>query len=314
MSSMFTRILAPLDGTARAEEAIPVARALASDSGAQIYLLHVDAASAPVSPNPDIQRRLEDIAQELRGAGVATHVLALSGQASATIAAVAEVHNIDLIVMAPEARGAFGMLRHPSVTAGVLAKSPTPTLLVPLASVGGLPALLASGGASIIVPLDGSPLAEQALPLAARLAERYQRRLLLARVIPPLQVVVAGPGTYPLLRDAADSDLRDTHAYLSAIKGRIQQSSHVPVEWMVLNGIPANELLSLVETKPDSVVVMSTHGRSGFARILLGSVALAVARQASVPVFVVPVAAPDKALPRDFATTQVGGDTADAER
>lgn len=285
---MFMRILLPLDGTSRAEEAIPLARKLASESGAQVYLLHVDTSPAPAATNSAIARRFQEIATELRRAGVEAHVLSVNGQTPTTIAAVAEIHDIDLIVMAPEARGAFGMLRRPSVTAGVLAKSPTPTLIAPIYTEGASFPMLDSSSDMVIVPLDGSALAEQALPLAVNLAERYHCGLLLTRVIPPIQAVMAGPGVYPLPADMAAAELTETQTYLHRMKQQIQQSSKIPVEWVALSGIPATELLAFIETKPGSVVVMSTHGRSGFARFMLGSVALELARKTSAPLFIVP--------------------------
>src|SRR5262249_31993910 len=138
------------------------------------------------------------------------------------------------------------------------------------------------------VPLDGSALAEQALPLAERIAERFRRGLLLTYVIPPIQTVMAGPGVYPLPADMATAELRNTQSYLCEVKRRILQSCHATVEWVVLNGVPATELLGFIETKPGSVVVMSTHGRSGLARFMLGSVALEVARKTPIPTFIVP--------------------------
>jgi nucleotide-binding universal stress UspA family protein len=289
--AMFTRILMPLDGSARAEEAILLARQLGEESRAQVFLLYVDATRAETTPAPDVARRLEAIATELRHAGHEAHVLTLSGQIPTTIAATAEVHGIDLIVLAPEMRGALATLRHPSVTAGMLARTATPLLVAPSHQEGATVPPLASNADWVIVPLDGSALAEQALPLAVRLAESYQRGLLLARVNPTIQAAMGGIGVAPMRDDLAAALLRETQTYMHDVKRRILQSCQAPVEWVVLSGAPATELLLFVETKPGSVVVMSTHGRSGLARFMMGSVALELARKAVIPTFIVPAVA-----------------------
>jgi nucleotide-binding universal stress UspA family protein len=294
---MFTRILLPLDGSSRSEEVIPLVRQFANEAGAQVLLLHVDEARIPTPLEPDVARRLEAIAKEFRHANIEARVLALVGPAPTTIAATAEVHGVDLIVMAPESRGFLATLRHPSVTAGVLAKAPTATLIAPSYAEGPAIPVLDSGADKVIVPLDGSALAEQALPLAEQIAERYRRGLLLARVIPPIQSVMAGPGVYPLPANVATAEMRDTQAYLCEAKRRILQACHVPVEWVVLSGVPAIELLAFIETKPGSVVVMSTHGRSGLARFMLGSVALEIARKTTIPTFIVPAASASRGEP-----------------
>lgn len=311
---MFTRILLPLDGGARAEDALPLARELALADGAEIFLLHVE---APTRPEPamahggPVERRLEAIAKELRGQGIATHTLSLVGQTPATIAATAEVHGIDLIVLAPESRRLLETLWKPSVTAGVLERTPVPVLIATHAS----PAspenaprpLLAGPSAQVIVPLDGSPLAEQALVQARRIAERYERGLLLLRVVPPLQVVAAGPGTYPLLHDEAVLEVQEAGEYLSALRTNLQRAGHIPIQFMVGHGIPADEILALAETKPDSMLVMSTHGRGGLARFVLGSVALAVARKSPVPLLITPGVRPEPPRAVSDARSQSAG-------
>ena len=79
---MFRRILAPLDGTKRAEEAIPFARELASSPDAQIFLLHVEPPAAAVIDEIAIDNRMEAIAAELRAAGVKAHIVTEFGKAA----------------------------------------------------------------------------------------------------------------------------------------------------------------------------------------------------------------------------------------
>ena len=287
---MFRRILVPLDGTKRAEEAIPFARELATSPEAQVFLLHVEPPAAAVIDEIAIDNRLETIAAELRAAGVKAHIVTEFGKAAPAIATAAELDKVDVIVLAPQPRNLLEGLRRPSVTANVLARTAAPVLVVPPSVTEDSAKMLTFGGAQVIVPLDGSPLAEKALPLALRVARRYDRPLLLLRVIPPVQIIAAGPETYPLVRDSHDMEVREAHQYLSVLRSRLQRTENVAVQTEFSHGIPAEVILAMADAKPGSVLVMSTHGRTGLARLLMGSVTLAVARKASIPLLIVPSA------------------------
>lgn len=302
---MFRRILVPLDGTKRAEEAIPFARELATSPEAQIFLLHVEPPVASVTDEIGIDSRLDTIAGELREAGIKAHIVTEFGKAAPVIAHAADLDKVDVIVLAPEPRGFLEGLRRPSVTANVLARTAAPVMVVPSAAAKESPKLLEFGGAQVIVPLDGSPLAEKALPLALRLARRYDRPMLLLRIIPPVQVVAAGPETYPLVRGTYDSEVDEAHAYLSELRERLQRTENVEVQTMFHNGVPAEVILAVAESKPGSMLVMSTHGRTGLARFVLGSVTLAVARKAKIPLFIMPSTTGEQTQSQDHRSVPV---------
>jgi nucleotide-binding universal stress UspA family protein len=287
---MFRRILVPLDGTKRAEEAIRFARELATAPDAQIFLLHVEPPAASVMDEIAIDNRMEAIAGELREAGVKAHIITEFGKAAPAIATAADLDKVDVIVLAPEPRRLLEGLRHPRVTAGVLARTAAPVLVVPPTEAAESPQLLQFGGAEVIVPLDGTQLAEKALPLALRVARRYDRTLLLLRVVPPVRVIAAGQETYPLVRDTYETEVRDATEYLAALMERLERTENIQVQTMFYQGVAAEVILGLAETKPGSILVMSTHGRTGLARLVLGSVTLAVARQVRIPLLIVPTA------------------------
>ena len=140
----------------------------------------------------------------------------------------------------------------------------------------------------IIVPLDGSALAEQALPQAEGLARLTGAPLHLVRVIDP-----AGPGTLGtvvLHTDALSMQLLleeeriAAREYLERIEQDVRDRQHaVTVEYR--QGPAAQELLA--NTQPGDLLVMATHGRGGLTRWFLGSVAEAIVRRASIPVLLV---------------------------
>lgn len=140
--------------------------------------------------------------------------------------------------------------------------------------------------ARVLVPLDGSPRAEAALPVAARLVHASGGTLVLTRIVnvnPELSPYFALPvGSAPQL---TYDIINDAKAYLE--KMRIHASLRgITVETNVFLGMTAPALQeAITETKAD-MVVMCSHGRAGFARWALGSVAQHIARHAPVPVLV----------------------------
>ena len=145
----------------------------------------------------------------------------------------------------------------------------------------------------IIVPLDGSELAEQALPQAEGLARLTGAPLHLVRVIDPAGLEPLG--TVVLHTDALAMQLLleeeriAAREYLERIKQDMRdREPKVTVEYR--QGPAAQELLAI--TQPGDLLVMATHGRGGLARWFLGSVAEAVVRRASVPVLLIRAAPP----------------------
>ncbi|HEX2912320.1 MAG TPA: universal stress protein [Chloroflexia bacterium] len=131
----------------------------------------------------------------------------------------------------------------------------------------------------IAVPLDGSPLAEKALPYAIRLAHLLKASLALVRV--------AGDSSP---KSAYGEEATEARLYLEQLRGElIRPGAEVPlpttrVEARVLFGKPATEIAELGNAGKADLIVMTTHGRSGIPRLLLGSVAEGVIHHATVPV------------------------------
>lgn len=141
---------------------------------------------------------------------------------------------------------------------------------------------------NILVPLDGSPLAEQALAPASRIAEKFGGRLLLLRVVAPDRNLPTLPlGGWPA--GSAPSQARplfdEAEAYLAGLR---LPNPAVPVRTRVLAGAPPELIIATSAEDLVDLIVMSTHGRAGLTRLLYGSVAEAVLRGATVPVLLVP--------------------------
>jgi nucleotide-binding universal stress UspA family protein len=138
----------------------------------------------------------------------------------------------------------------------------------------------------ILVPLDGSSRAEQALPVAARIARFSGGTVVLLRVISPSPELglypAADPGTIQTINDA---DLVEARNYLESITS-VSSLVDVRMETIVIAGRPAATTLSAVDTHHIDLIVLCSHGYTGMKRWVLGSVAEKVARHASVPVLV----------------------------
>lgn len=146
----------------------------------------------------------------------------------------------------------------------------------------------------LLIPLDGSSLAEQALPVAMALAARFGGRVTLLRVIqPPYVVTGIGGSVYAeLALGLRDQIYEDAELYLAAVQDSLQ-TADVDVRTHVGEGEPAADLiLQMVDELEADTIVMSTHGRTGLSRWVFGSVAERVLRGAVVPVLLIRAVAP----------------------
>lgn len=298
---MIRRVLVPLDGSALAESVLPAVQALATLTGAGVTLLQAVAPLEPLLVLPEdrgelaLDRAEQAAAERDAVAYLATVARRLTEQhlivdsrvvTEPPAGAIIRIGmTVDLIAMATHGRSGVGRWVFGSVADKVLHGATVPVLLVRA----GQAAVAAGWPRRILVPLDGSALAEQALPLAALLARCASAELILtcsigwarAAAERALAIDVAGFGV-TLPERAADQ----AHAYLTdigqrlAVQGLAARSD--------IRGAPAAEaiLASAAEQAAD-LIVMSTHGRSGLGRWTYGSVADRVLRGAPIPIVLV---------------------------
>jgi len=149
---------------------------------------------------------------------------------------------------------------------------------------------LASADARILVPLDGSTRAEGALPVAERLAQELHRPLLLTRIaslVPFPMAATGAPVPAEVYQQMIDDERRAATDYLSQ-QAQMLQRQGLMVETLVEEGDPAAALLSLGAARPIGLIVMTTHGRTGLARVAVGSVAGRLVRDSHIPVLLAP--------------------------
>jgi nucleotide-binding universal stress UspA family protein len=134
-----------------------------------------------------------------------------------------------------------------------------------------------------MLTLDGSALAERALPHAIVQAERYQAELVLLKVLEPLQIHGL---TRPSIEWVKKQTTTSALEYLERVAAKIKEHG-IPVQVATTEGHPPVEIVQFAEANEMDLIVMCTRGHSGFSRWLLGSVADRVVRGASVPVLLV---------------------------
>ena len=299
---MVKTILVPLDGSSLAERALPYAAALARAADARIVLERV---APPAAGDAEGEARdyLNGVAARLGEPGLSVEIVVAAGEAVAEIAEAARDRSADLLVMATHGRGGLGRWVYGSVAEALLARLPLPILLVRawLPAPGG--ALLAERP-KLLAPLDGSALAEQALPVAERLADALSGELVLLRVVtrpdaPFAPDWVAGPE----LGEEFERSKSEAEAYLRRLAEQLARSGR-RIQIDVRAGEPgmtteADTIETAGREHGAALVVMTTHGYTGLQRLVLGSVTDAVLRRSTLPVVVLrPQPSPDAAPER----------------
>lgn len=140
----------------------------------------------------------------------------------------------------------------------------------------------------VIVPLDGSPVAEAILPFITEIAGPLDLEVVLLRVVPPQTPEVIEASRHVVVEDVP-ARLEEARQYLRPLRDGLERRG-VRADLAVRRGDPVTEILDGARTAEADLIAMTTHGRSGLSRLLFGSVAEAVLRQAEIPVFLMRLA------------------------
>lgn len=135
----------------------------------------------------------------------------------------------------------------------------------------------------VLVPLDGSTVAEAILPFLLEIAGPLDMDVVLVRVLEPIPPTVLEGARHVLVEDV-EARRADAAAYLAPIAERLRARG-VRAETAVRRGEPADEIVEGARDAGADLIAMTTHGRTGLRRLVFGSVAEAVLRHANVPVF-----------------------------
>jgi nucleotide-binding universal stress UspA family protein len=288
-------MLVTLDGSELSEIVLPYVKWLVGRLGLDVVLLHVcKPEESELTPlyRAYIERKAEVIRGQVKEARKKAETgpekkeaevrgeLA-SGYPAEEILRYADENSIDLILMATHGRSGLKRWAIGSVADKVLHASKVPVWLVPARCPEDVTYDMWPKR-TILVPLDGSELAEAVLPHVKALAEQSG--------VEPVDVVLLRVAESPVMSDHYFSNIPETRGeiekYLARVEKRLQKAG-LSVQSMVLTGEPAEQIVDYACASPFSLVVMSTHARSGLSRWVLGSIAMKVVSGISSPILLV---------------------------
>jgi nucleotide-binding universal stress UspA family protein len=322
---MFKRVFVPLDGSVRAERAIPTAVQLVRASGGTLILAHVRSmdsyfylASAPAVTQDLIEGDLEEgekylarIAQLPELCGLSLEKIVMYGPVANTLLSLIAAQAADMVVLNSHGRTGFTRWALGSVAEKIAKYSPAPVLVL---REGG-PVPVSSHPEALrplrtLVPLDGSVYSKAALEPAAEitaaLATQTHGTIHLLRVVKPSSAAILKQDEYYSNEWWYDHLLHRSKVYLSALETHIRQGLLAPalsrlklmVTWSVaLDSDVAHAIVRVAENGEDAegvgafggcnLIVMATHGRHGLQRWTMGSVTERVLHSTRLPILVV---------------------------
>ncbi len=288
------KILVPLDGSKVAECALPYVENIAVKTDGEIVLLSVSATGSPET-NHIFQSYLEHLTEQIErrlkerwnGQKPPQHLEVHSGKAAEEIVRYADENNVSLIVMSSRGLSARGPWALGSVAGKVVRGTRKPVLLVR-----GQP-----GNATIqqdrlvkriLVPLDGSPTGESAIPCTGMMAKALDSEVVLFHVVrqPAPWVGLEGGMSYTMSLEEEEGRKAYAIAYLEKV-GKQLEDEGVKVTCKIGFGFPADEILDYAKANAVGLIAMSSHGRSGIRRWVLGSVTAKVLNSGDTAVLIV---------------------------
>jgi nucleotide-binding universal stress UspA family protein len=284
---MYKRILVPLDGSGLAEGALPYAEGIAIRLHSEVILLTVCA------PDDWLERPLkaylEKRAGELSSLGVKTSQLVVHGNVANEILDFAEKNDINLIIISTHGYTGPSIWPLGNIANKILQKSRIPLLLIRSRELAAV--IREKEMQKVLVPLDGSQLAEGIVPYVEGLTEGIDNEVILIRVIEPVQIpdivrYTAGFDEKKNEKELTAKAEREAKRYLGKKESALRNKG-VKVSSASLLGMPAQTIVQYAEDNSVSLIALSTHGFSGINKWAYGSVASKILESSSKPVLLV---------------------------
>jgi len=291
---MYRQVLVPLDGSAFAEATLPLALEISRRTGAGVHLATVlepvtsfayegwEGAAVEWS-----EQYLQDVLDRIEGqaGGDISHAV-LNGHTIEMLQSEADAKSVDVVVMASHGRGPLSRMWLGSIADGFVRHTDRPVVIVrpyedaePVTSFG-------HSFKTLMIPLDGSDLSERALGHATEFGELFDSAYHLTRIV-SYPVDIASPYlphtaqvNQQVMEDAKKGAAEYLENHAANMRGRgLRVTTSVAVDAQAGNGI-----LAEAEAVGADMVAMSTHGRTGISRAVLGSAADKVLRGVHTPV------------------------------
>ena len=305
--NMFERILLPLDGSELAETAIPYGEELAGRLGSEIILYHVyghEHKHQQRMPQVYLDRLADTIRQNTKNKGIEVKVTTEieAGEPTENICNLVNKNKVDLIIMtAVSASGLKIGKMLGSVTDHLCRTVPIPVLLLRPQDrqvIESKKQLINR----ILIPLDGSELSKLSLPIGEELASRLKVKITLFQMAALLRVYDYGYGMGYNTYDSSYSSKYNVYADYAKLeeeeRNRVNnemvaldkelKEKGFDVNYSITSGADAtNEIIKAGKDSGADLTIMSTHGRSGIDRWILGSVTEKILRYGEMPLLLV---------------------------
>lgn len=307
---MFHRVLVPLDGSELAETVCVYAKELAGRLDLDVVLLHVaNPSTQGIVPMElaYIEHMAEIVGRQVKEVQKATDPEKKSksvkvagelavGYSSEEILRFADQNAIDLIILASHGHSGLKRWTIGSVAGQVMSATKIPVWLIKptpheQTSYDKWPSK------TLIVPLDGSELAESVLPHVEALAKQRGKEPLDV-VLVRVSEIMTIPNYYSpdisgvslnwgnILQEETIRRKQAAKDYLEGIEKRFKKNN-IKVKSVVIEGRPQDEVVEYANKVPYSMIIMATHGRSGISRLVYGSVAANILHGVDRPIFMI---------------------------
>ena len=297
---MFDHILVPLDGSLLAECVLPHVAAFAQTSLARVTLLHVmdneaiSGAKKAVDPFEWAIRKVEaevyqqGVRERLKKAGLEAATAIIEGRAADSIINYANETQADLIVLSSHGRSGLSGFNISSVVQKVLQRTHKSLLIIPAYRLM-QPDLTGFRYRNIFVGLDGSRRAEWVLPEAMQLIAFHQAALMIAHVVPRLEMPCDLPiyeEEHELINRINERSREWAELYLKDLCSRLSEETDSIKTNLVISENQIDALRELAEQESADLVILSAHGSSGGFKRLYGSVTLSFITYGSIPMLI----------------------------
>lgn len=290
---MYKQILVPLDGSAFAEAALPLALEISRRTGADLHLATVlepvtsfayegwEGAAVEWS-----RQYLDDVLERIEGQGGGNidHVV-LNGHTVETLQEEAEAREADLVVMASHGRGALSRLWLGSVADGFVRQTHLPVILVRPEEDQEPVQDFTHSFETLLIPLDGSHLSESAMEHATEFGELFDSAYHLTRIVSyPIDIASPYlPHTAQLNQQVMEDAKKGAAEYLEGKAEEMRRRGLRVTTSVVVDAQAGQGILAETEAVGADMVAMATHGRKGISRVMLGSAADKVLRGIHTP-------------------------------
>lgn len=295
---MYDKILVALDGSQLSETILPYARSFASALKLPVELLHVIDPETLMPTTVEHHRYYDTLTAEREGSGDYLKRVATSFSDSSSVDFSVEIGKpaeiiVDraaaqagaLIAMATHGRSGVQRWLLGSVAQKVLHAAANSLLLVRATEEG--KGSEAAPLKRVVVPLDGSRLAETVIPQAVELARKMDLEIVLLRAYSLPVPAYSAEDYAPDLGELWEQIKKEAQEYLEEKVRRLQGQGLERVSTVSVEGFAAEKIINLAQQTPGSLVAMCTHGRTGVGRWVLGSVTDRVVRHSGDPVLVI---------------------------